>query len=99
MPVIVKRPRAEADLLDIWSYIAEDSVSRADAFVDRIDQTPRTLAGQPRIGRARDELADHLRSFPIGRYLIFYFPLPGGVEVVRVLHAARDAVAIFDPEA
>ena len=48
------------------------------------------------MGRARDELAPGLRSFPIGRYVIFYEPLPDGVAIARVLHGARDIDAGFE---
>lgn len=47
MPVIIKRPRAKIDLIEIWDYIADDSEARADAFIDRIDQKFRTLAQPP----------------------------------------------------
>jgi len=50
------------------------------------------------MGRARDELEVGLRSFPVGRYAIFYLPIPDGVEIVRVLHGARDLDAIFHPD-
>ena len=33
MPVILKRARAADDLIELWDYIAEDSVTRADAFI------------------------------------------------------------------
>jgi toxin ParE1/3/4 len=95
MPVILKRPRAQSDLVEIWDYIADDSEARADAFLDRIDQKFRTLAQRPGLGRARDELAEGLRSFPVGRYVVFYRPLPEGIEIVRVLHGARDLTAAF----
>jgi toxin ParE1/3/4 len=95
MPVIVKRPRAKADLSEIWDYIADDCEARADAFIDTIDRKIRALAEQPNMGRARDELETGLRSFPVGRYIIFYLSLPEGVEIVRVLHGARDLDAIF----
>jgi len=98
MAVILKRPLAKVDLADIWDYIAEDNESRADAFIDAIDQKFHVLAEQPAIGRARDELAEGIRSFPIGQYIIFYQPVPGGVEIVRVLHGARDIDAIFNPD-
>lgn len=42
------------------------------------------------MGRSRNELLDNLRSFPFERYLIFYFPIDDGVDIVRVLHNARD---------
>jgi toxin ParE1/3/4 len=46
------------------------------------------------MGRKRDELISGLRSFPVGRYLIFYSTLPDGIEAVRVLHSARDLDAL-----
>ena len=50
------------------------------------------------MGRARHELAVDLRSFPFGRYVIFYVPIEGGIDVVRVLHSARDVDASFGEE-
>ena len=55
----------------------------------------RHLASHPNLGRSRDELAEGLRSFPVGRYVIFYRAIPEGVEIVRVLHGSRDLNAIF----
>ncbi len=34
----------------------------------------------------------------MGRYVIFYLAIPGGVQIVRVLHGARDIEVAF-PEA
>jgi toxin ParE1/3/4 len=93
--VIRKRPRALLDLADIWSYIAEDSVTNADRFAARIDKTFRLLARRPEIGRARPELYPDLRSFVIGKYVVFYLPLKGGVDVIRVLHGARDIETVL----
>lgn len=50
------------------------------------------------MGRAREELAADLRSFPFGRYVIFYAPVDEGIDVVRVLHSARDVDAAFGDE-
>ena len=50
------------------------------------------------MGRARDELAADLRSFPFGRYVIFYEPIEDGIDVVRVLHSARDIDVAFDED-
>jgi len=95
MSVIIKRPRALIDLAEIWDYIADDSEARADSFVTTIDVKFHTLAKQPGIGRLRDELAAGLRSLPVGRYVIFYLSLADGVEIIRVLHGARDIDIIF----
>ena len=56
------------------------------------------LAAQPMMGRAREELAPGVRSFPFGRYVVFYMPMDDGIDVVRVLHGARDIDAVFSPE-
>jgi toxin ParE1/3/4 len=97
--VIVLQSRAKADLVEIWEFIAEDNDAHADAFIDVIDQKFQVLAQQPGIGRRRDELADGLRSFPVGRYVIFYLTVPGGVQIVRVLHGARDVETTFSEPA
>ena|ERR1700734_1285601 len=98
MPSVVVRPRALADLADIWAYIAEDSVKHADRFAALINRQFRSVARQPHMGRSRPELATALRSFPVGRYVIFYVPLPKGVEIVRVLHGARDVESALQDE-
>lgn len=47
-----------------------------------------------------NELAPGLRSFPVGRYLIFYLLDSGCLRIVRVLHGARAIDALFtEPEA
>lgn len=89
-------PRAREDLLEIWSYIAEDSEENADGFIDKIHETMELLAGQPGLGRHRDELAPGIQSFPVGRYIIFYRVLSNAIEIVRVLHGARDIENIFE---
>jgi len=98
MPQVTRRPLAETDILEIWDYIADDSLAAADRWVDHLDEQFRVLATQPMMGRARDELALGVRSFPFGRYVVFYVPLDDGIDVVRVLHGARDIDAVFNPE-
>src|SRR5258706_3757792 len=98
MASVVVRPRASEDLAEVWAYIAQDSVKHADRFAVLIDDHFRALARRPLMGRSRPELAPELRSFPVGHYVIFYLPLPKGVEIVRVLHGARDIGSILREE-
>lgn len=98
MAVILKRPRALLDLAEIWSYIAEDSVTNADTFAARIDKSLRLLARRLGIGRIRAELYPDLRSFVIGKYVLFYLPLKNGIDVIRLLHGARDIQSVFEGE-
>jgi toxin ParE1/3/4 len=62
MARIVRRPLAGTDIADIWDFIAEDSITQADAWVDRLDGKLRLLATQPLMGRARNELSPGLRT-------------------------------------
>lgn len=96
MARVLRRPQAQNDIDDIWHYIADDNVNAADNWLDKLDEQFRLLTLQPLMGRARDELAVGVRSFPLGRYVIFYLPLPNGIDVVRVLHSAQDVPALFE---
>jgi len=103
MPSIVIRPRALADLAEIWAHIAADSPRQADAFAARIHREFQALAQHPNGGHERPELLAGLRSMPVGRYVIFYVPRSYGrrsrrIEVVRVLHGSRDLKPLFEEE-
>jgi len=87
--------QAVSDLADIWTYIARDNTDTADRFIDRLYQLCKELATQPGMGRERDELIPGIRSFPAGRYLVFYRSSANVVEVVRVLSAYRDLASLF----
>jgi toxin ParE1/3/4 len=81
---IVRRPRARQDLIEVWQYIADDNEAAADRTLDRIERALVNLAENPTIGRARPELAPDLRSFPVGNYVLFYRPMPDGIDLIRV---------------
>jgi toxin ParE1/3/4 len=95
MAILLMRPLAELDLLDIWDYIADDSPDRADNFLDRIESKLMTLAQNSGLGRKRSELLPDLRSFPIGNYVVFYQQIEGGIDVIRLLHGSRDIEEVF----
>jgi toxin ParE1/3/4 len=98
MARVFRRPLAATDIAEIWDYMAEDSIGRADAWVDRLDDKLRLLATQPLMWRIREELASGLRSLSFGRYVVFYQPINDGIDVVRVLHSARDIDAQFSDD-
>lgn len=90
MAHVLKRALAFADLAEIWSYIADDDEAAADRFLDQVEAKLALLATQPYMGRSRPELKPEIRSFPVGRYVVFFLPMPDGIDVVRVLHSAQD---------
>jgi toxin ParE1/3/4 len=89
MPQVIRTDQAEADLVDILAYVARRSQQAADQLAAAIEQQCQQLARFPGIGRDRGDLAPGLRSFVVQRYLIFFRPIDGGIEVVRVIHGAR----------
>ncbi len=99
MNAVSQLPAAQADLLDIWLRIASDSPANADRFLDVLDQKMHLLASSPRMGRPRPELRDGLRSFPVDHYVIFYCEVHQGINIVRVLHGARDIESLFHDDA
>ena len=95
---VTRKPKAVADIQEIWAYIAEDSIVEADRWVDKLDEKLSLWASRPMIGRGRDEIFKGIRSLPFGRYVVFYHPLQDGIDVVRVIHSARDVDAVFDED-
>ncbi|MGH2587886.1 MAG: type II toxin-antitoxin system RelE/ParE family toxin [Dehalococcoidia bacterium] len=85
---------ARRDIDDIIDYIATDSPRAAERVRVQLQATCELLAATPQAGRRRDELGSGIRSFPVGSYVIFYRPIDGGVEIIRVLHGRRDINAI-----
>ena len=87
---IERLPRAQADQLDIWLYVAAESVKAADNLSDRLDEAAGFLATHPEAGRSRAEFAATLRSHPIGAYVIFYRHDSKTLTIVRILSSYRD---------
>ncbi len=55
-----KRPQAKEDLINIWSFISEDSHHNADRFLDLLEEKCQILASNPLMGRSREELIPNL---------------------------------------
>ncbi len=92
-------PRAEADLDEIWLYVAKESGSMdvATRMIDSITDKFWFLAGFPHAGRVRDrDFGARTRSFPAGEYVIVYCVEGEDVCILRVVHGRRDFGALFD---
>jgi toxin ParE1/3/4 len=101
---ILLRPAAERDLERQAQYIASNSgADAARRFYRAAEQTGRLIAGQPDIGRRipyRNPLLAETRMFRVKgftKHLIFYRPIKNGVEIIRVIHGARDIESLFEP--
>jgi toxin ParE1/3/4 len=90
--------RAEADLDDIWEYVAKESggMEIANRLIDSITDRFFLLSSFPQIGRARHEdFGLGSRSFAVGDYVIVYCLEAEDVLVLRVVHGRRDLETLF----
>jgi len=89
--------RAEADIHEMWEYIAIAGASpvAAQKQLDRLYDRLTLLAAQPLLGELRDDLRPGLRTFSAGSYIVFYYPIEDGIEVASVVHGARDIESLF----
>jgi toxin ParE1/3/4 len=95
MSRILRSSRAEGDLYEIWDYIAHDNTAAASKLLRTIGAKFEMLLKNPLMGQDRSELAPQMRSFSVGHYVIYYRPFSNGIEIIRVLHGARDVDSIF----
>ena len=102
---VTVRPAADRDLDDQAEYLAvHRDVEIGVRFYRAAEETFQLLASQSEMGRRteyRSPLLVGMRMFPMKgfpKYLVFYRPVEGGVEIIRVLHGARDIESLFNPE-
>ena len=98
---LVVRRRADLDTDRIADYIASDSIDAGRRFLLAVRREFKFLAENPGAGRTRSPAKPSLkglRSWPIRgfeSYLIFYIPKRSRIQIVRVLHGARDIQSMF----
>ena len=88
---------AQEELLSIWEYVLKQSGSGevADRLIDRIFSKSELYSSQPLLGEARPDLAENVRCFVVGSYVVYYRPHDSGLEILQVVHGARDIRTVF----
>jgi toxin ParE1/3/4 len=82
--------------VEIATFIGQDRPVAAERFLTAAERTFAQLARMPRVGRVYH--AEHptlgeihsVRVRGFANYLIFYRLVEGDIEVLRVVHGARD---------
>lgn len=89
---------AQGDLESIWSFIAQMNPTAADAIEEEIRSETLRLAELPSLGHRRRDLTTHDLKFHTVRknYLIVYRD-GDTIEIVRILHGARDVMRELSP--
>ncbi len=96
---LVQRRQAVEDIDEHAAYIAERNTRAAYRFLDKVEQAFEVLRRHPGIGSPRlYHIVSGLRAWPVSgfeSYVILYFMTRGAVQVVRIVHAARDLEELF----
>lgn len=101
MGEVRKRPRVIQDLIELATYISEDNLDVSDRFLLAAEETFKQLGKMPRIGKLCE--FSHLNLSGIRqqsikgfrKYLIFYREINSDIEILRVIHGARDIEEAF----
>jgi toxin ParE1/3/4 len=96
MARVIRSEQAQQDLEEILDYLDSQSTQAADRFATKFDQTCDLHAKHPQIGASAEEYAPNLRHFTVWSYAIFYRPIEEGIELIRIIHGARDIPRLFE---
>jgi toxin ParE1/3/4 len=92
MNLVVKSPVWD-DLREIGLRIAEENPDAADRFLTAARESFEQISRHPRIGRLRSFSVPGVRSWAnpdFRNYLVFYVPTRTEIQILAVLHGARD---------
>ena len=90
VPRVDRSPKADLDERDIWLTIATDNIAAADRFIADLYDAEERLAAFSQLGQARPRFGENLRTWVLGSYLIVYRVTSSAVEIIRIVHGARD---------
>jgi toxin ParE1/3/4 len=90
MRSLLLSPLAARDLEEIGDFLSDRNPQTAIEVIERFWKVSRILSENPKIGRARPDLAEGLRHFPMPPYIVFYRAIENGVEIVRFVDGRRD---------
>jgi toxin ParE1/3/4 len=94
---VIFTPQARRDLADIADYIAVDNPRRAVTFIEELEERCIALGKAPEAPRRFPQLDADAHILPYRNYVILYRDLPTEVSITRIIHAARDILALVAP--
>lgn len=87
---------AQADMREILDYLRRQSPQTEELVARRLEAAMRRLARFPGLGHRREDLTRFpLRFLPVASYYIIYLPDTRPLQIVRVIHSARDLQALL----
>jgi toxin ParE1/3/4 len=97
MPNVRYIPEARRDMKEIGRFIAEQSRSLEISrnYLMKIRERCVLHATHPEMGTLRPDINHNVRCFSIDNYVVYFRPIPNGVEVLLVTHGSREAEGLL----
>jgi len=97
-------PKADDDIDKCYAWIRKDNPAAALRFLDAVELTCRNLSQMPGIGSRRYAeipLVHGVRMIGVkgfANYLLFYLEHETSIDIIRLLHGARDIPEVLQSE-
>ena len=101
---ILKRPQAERDIEEAFVFIGADDFDSGLDFLFAVEQSLEFIAANPLVGSRRSFAVPGLKNVRMWRiksyekYLIFYLVHDQAIELLRLVHSARDYRRVLDEQ-
>ena len=90
-------PQAQQDLEQIWNYLGveKNAPEAAHRQIEMLYGKFDLLSVNTLLGERRNDLGDEIRAFAADNYVVVYRTQGTELQIVRVLHAARDITSLL----
>ena len=101
---ILPSAAATNDITELYCFFIEQDTNLGERFLECLNETYEMIGNMPELGelyRFRDPAMKNARIRSVKKfsnYLIFYRVEPNKIEILRVLHGARDYINLFNAE-
>ena len=102
---VMRTAEAKEDIIELFRYFDEQSENLGEKFLESLNETLEMIVHMPELGELYRFRVPAMRNARVRRvkkfsnYLIFYRIEADRIEILRVLHGARDYMNLFDAPA
>ena len=91
MSRFIVSPQAQSDIAEILDFLADEGLAVLEQYEAKFEEAFHLIAQMPLLGHTRPGFEDlPVRVWVVRPYLVVYLPGSRPVEIVAVLHGARD---------
>jgi plasmid stabilization system protein ParE len=89
-------PEALQQIDEIGAFLADDSIDAALKIYDALEDAFQLIVENPGIGHTREDLTTRpLKFWTVFSYLVIYDPESTPLQIITVVHSARDVAKLL----